>query len=101
MKRLSINSESLGDYRDPKEHIWECYISIGDRYYKNGEYEQAIKTYNTAMKLKESDRIQTKIRKCYIGIGDRYYENNEFENAIAHTDSDGNERYRCASGKNQ
>lgn len=35
------------------------------------------------MKLKESDRIQTKIRKCYIGIGDRYYENNEFENAIA------------------
>ena len=75
--------ESLGDYRDSKEHIWECYISIGDRYYKNGEYEQAIKTYNTAMKLKESDRIQTKIRKCYIGIGDRYYENNEFENAIA------------------
>lgn len=75
--------ESLGDYKDCKEHIWECYISIGDRYYKNGEYEQAIKTYTTAMNLKESDRIQTKIRKCYIGIGNRYYENNEFENAIA------------------
>ena len=75
--------ESLGDYRDCKEHIWECYISIGDEQYKNGEFEQAIKTYNTALKMKESDRIQTKIRKCHIGIGDRYYEKGEFENAIA------------------
>ena len=75
--------ESLGDYKDCKEHIWECYISIGDRYYDDGEYEKAIDTYNTAMKMKESDRIQTKIRKCYIGIGNRYYENGEFENAIA------------------
>lgn len=75
--------EALGNYRDSKDHIWECYISIGDRYYKNGEFEQAIKTYTTAMNLKESDRIQTKIRKCYIGIGDRYYGNNEFEKAIA------------------
>ena len=33
--------------------------------------------------MKESDRIQTKIRKCHIGIGDRYYEKGEFENAIA------------------
>ncbi len=75
--------KSLGDYKDCKNHIWECYISIGDRQYKNGEYEKAIETYNTAMKLKESDRIQTKIRKCHIGIGNRYYENGEFENAIA------------------
>ena len=75
--------ESLGDYKDCKEHIWECYISIGDRYYDNGEFEKAIDTYNTAMKMKESDRIQTKIRKCHIGIGNRYYENGEFENAIA------------------
>ena len=75
--------ESLGDYKDCKEHIWECYISIGDKYYDNGQFEKAIDTYNTAMKMKESDRIQTKIRKCYIGIGNRYYDNEEFENAIA------------------
>lgn len=75
--------ESLGNYKDSKNLIWECYISIGDEQYKNSQFQEAIETYNIAMKLKESDSIQSKIRKCHIGMGDLYYESGEFEKAIS------------------
>ena len=74
--------ETLDDYKDCDEHIWECYISIGDDYYDDGKYEEAIETYDTAAKLKESNQIESKIRKCYIGIGNRYYDNKKYEKAI-------------------
>lgn len=75
--------EALGNYKDSKELIWECYISIGDQQYENGQFQEAIETYNIAMELKESDSIQEKIRKCHIGIGDQYYESGDFEKALA------------------
>lgn len=75
--------ESLGDYRDSQNQIWKCYISWGDQQYSEGQYNKAISTYNIAMNLKASDKIQKKIRKCHIGIGDDYYDNNEFEKALS------------------
>ena len=74
---------ALGDYQDCDEHIWECYVSIGDDYYNDGRFEDAIDTYNTAMDLKESDKLYDKIRKCHIAIGDKYYKNKKYKKALA------------------
>lgn len=74
--------ESLADYKDSQEKIWQCYISMGDDQYANGKYEKAIKTYQKALKLKKSKKINEKIRNCYIAIGDRQYESGEYENAL-------------------
>ena len=74
---------ALGDYQDCDEHIWECYVSIGDDYYDDGRFEDAIDTYNTAMDLKESDKLYDKIRKCHIAIGDKYYKNKKYKKALA------------------
>lgn len=74
--------ESLADYKDSREKIWQCYVSMGDDQYANGKYEKAIKTYEKALKLKKSDKIDEKIRNCYIAIGDRQYSNGEYEDAL-------------------
>lgn len=74
--------ESLADYKDSQEKIWQCYISMGDDQYADGKYEKAIKTYQKALKLKKSKKINEKIRNCYIAIGDRQYESGEYENAL-------------------
>ena len=73
---------SLGDYKDSQELIWECWILLGDSYYKAGEFDKAIETYNTALSLKEDSSINSKIRKCHIGIGDKYYKAGEYEKAL-------------------
>ena len=75
--------EALGDYQDCGELIWECYISIGDAYYDDGKFTDAIDTYNIAMNLKESDLIDKKIRKCHIAIGDNYYKKKKYKKALA------------------
>lgn len=74
--------EALGDYKDSKNMIWECYIGIGDDYSQESDFEKALKTYNIALKQKESKELYTKIWKCYIGIGDRYFDQKDFEKAL-------------------
>ena len=72
----------LGDYKDSKDMIHQCWILLGDKHYENKEYKDAINAYNTAMELKEDDSIHEKIRLCYIGIGDKYLKNSEYEKAL-------------------
>lgn len=74
--------KALGDYKDCDELIWECYCSMGDEYFKAGEFNKAIETYNTALELKEDDSLHDKIWKCYCGIGDDYFEAGKFDKAI-------------------
>lgn len=75
--------ESLGDYRDAEEMIWECYVAMGDEQYDAGQFSEAIETYNIAMDLNATDELRDKIRSCYIGIGDTHYANGEFEAALS------------------
>jgi len=75
--------EALGDYKDSKELIRECYIKLGDMQFETADYETAIETYQTAADLKDSDELQTKISTCYIAIGDQQFEAGEFKKAIA------------------
>lgn len=72
----------LGDYKDSKKMIIKCWVLIGDRYYEDGEFQNAINAYETAMDLKKDDSLYEKIRLCYIGIGDQYFKDGEFEKAI-------------------
>lgn len=74
--------KALGDYKDSKNLIIKCWVLIGDRYYENGEFQDAINSYETAMDLKKDKSLYEKIRLCYIGIGDQYYEEGEYEKAI-------------------
>ena len=74
--------EALGDYKDAKNRIWECWILMGDSFYENGDFQDAINAYETALDLKEDGSIHEKIRLCYIAIGDSYYNAGEFEKAI-------------------
>jgi len=74
--------ESLGDYKDSKELIRDCYIKIGDKQFETTDYEAAIETYTTAADLEDSEKLQSKIRECYISIGNKQFENNEFKKAI-------------------
>lgn len=72
----------LGDYKDSADMIHQCWILLGDRYYENKKFKDAINAYNTAMELKEDDSLHEKIRLCYIGIGDKYLANDEYEKAL-------------------
>ena len=75
--------EELGDYKDANDLIWECYCSIGDEYFDKGEYNNAIKTYNTALEMKDSDTVHDKIWKCYCKIGDRHLKKKRYTKAIS------------------
>lgn len=75
--------EALGNYRDSENMIWECYICIGDNYFSEGNYTEAIETYNTALGLKDTKAIHDKIWKCYVGIGDNYFNSGKYESAIS------------------
>ena len=75
--------ESLGDYKDCEERIWECYCSMGDRYFKEGDYEAAIETYNIAIDLKDDESLHDKIWQCYCGIGDDLMDAKEYEQALS------------------
>ena len=74
--------EALGDYKDCEERIWQCYCSIGDRYFDAGEFQKAIDTYNIAIKLKDHKTLHEKIWQCYIGMGDKYFDAGKFQKAI-------------------
>lgn len=75
--------KALGDYKDCKELIWECYCSMADRYFKEGEYNKAIDTYNIAIDLKDDQSLHDKIWNCYIAIGDQHLNNGEYEKALS------------------
>lgn len=75
--------EELGDYKDSNDLIWECYCSIGDENFDKGEYNNAIKTYNTALEMKDSDTVHDKIWKCYCKIGDRHLKKKRYTKAIS------------------
>ena len=75
--------EELGDYKDANDLIWECYCSIGDEYFDKGEYNNAIKTYNTALEMRDSDTVHDKIWKCYCKIGDRHLKKKRYTKAIS------------------
>ena len=75
--------KALGDYKNCKELIWECYCSMADRYFKEGEYNKAIDTYNIAIDLKDDQSLHDKIWNCYIAIGDQHLNNGEYEKALS------------------
>ena len=75
--------KALGDYKNCKELIWECYCSMADRYFKEGEYNKAIDTYNIAIDLKDEQSLHDKIWNCYIAIGDQHLNNGEYEKALS------------------
>lgn len=75
--------KALDDYQDCDEHIWECYVAIGDAYYDDGKFTDAIDTYNIAKELKDSDILDKKIRQCHIAIGDKYYAEKKYKKALA------------------
>lgn len=74
--------EELGDYKDSKDLIWECYCGIGDDYFDKGKYNNAIKTYRFAIEMKDSNTLHDKIWQCYCKIGDRYLKNKKYTKAI-------------------
>lgn len=74
--------ESLGDYKDSADLLWQCWVLWGDEFYKSGKFKKAISSYETAMEIKKDDSIHEKIRLSYIGIGDKYMEAQEYEKAI-------------------
>ncbi|HIU25739.1 MAG TPA: hypothetical protein IAC50_04525 [Candidatus Copromorpha excrementigallinarum] len=59
--------ESLGDYEDSRDMIWRCWISIGDEYSLNGQYEDALNAYYTASDLRESQNLTDKINQAKFG----------------------------------
>ncbi|MDO4746321.1 MAG: hypothetical protein Q4B18_07175 [Bacillota bacterium] len=73
---------SLGDYKDSKAMIVKCHVLIGDKYYEEAKFEEAIASYETAMDLKKDDSLYEKIRLCYIGMGDAYLADDEYEKAL-------------------
>ena len=73
---------ALGDYKDSKELVCQCWILMGDNYYENKQFKKAITAYETAIELSKDDTLNEKIRLCYIGIGDKYYEQKEYEKAL-------------------
>lgn len=74
--------EALGDYKDSEDRIWQCYCSLGDQYFEAGDFNTAIDTYNTAIKLKDDESLHDKIWKCYCGIGDQYFSAGEYDQAL-------------------
>lgn len=75
--------KALGNYKNCKELIWECYCSMGDKYFESGEYNKAIDTYNIAIDLKDDQSLHDKIWNCYIAIGDQHMNNGEYEKALS------------------
>lgn len=75
--------KALGDYKDCKRLIWECYCSIGDEYFKAGEFNKAIDTYNIALDLKDDEKVHDKIWQAYLGIGDRHLSEGKYEDALS------------------
>ena len=74
--------ESLGDYKDSEERIWECYCSLGDQYFEAGDFDAAIETYNIALGLKDDESLHDKIWQCYCGIGDGQVKSGQYEQAL-------------------
>ena len=56
---------------------------MADRYFKEGEYNKAIDTYNIAIDLKDDQSLHDKIWNCYIAIGDQHLNNGEYEKALS------------------
>jgi len=75
--------EALGDYKDAKALIWECWIGIGDRQYDEGLYEEAIETFGYVLENTENEDMNDRIRQCHIAIGDKYMEAEEYTDAIS------------------
>ena len=74
--------EELKGYKDSEDMIWECYCSIGDRYFEKDSFHKAIETYNTALDMKDSDTLHDKIWDCYCRIGDKYLHKGKYLKAI-------------------
>ncbi len=75
--------KSLGDYKNCKDLIWQCYCGMADKYFEAGEYNKAIDTYNIAIDLKDDQSLHDKIWNCYIAIGDQHLNNAEYEKALS------------------
>lgn len=65
---ISYYQEALALEPKPHERIW---ANLGETYYKVGQFEKAIETYNKALEIKpDYDVIQLRMSACYVGLMD-------------------------------
>ena len=78
-KSLELNTE-----RGDKENMANCFVDIGQIYFRKGNVLQALEYYHKALKFFEKSKSMDNMAFCLGNIGNLYAAQNDLENALSY-----------------